>query len=193
MALPETLTVLIAHSHEDTREMLAAHVQRLGGQVLGNCDSAQGLISRALAELPQLVITGVELQDGDGVAALVAISKAETIPAIIVTPQRSLAIVEQALHDHVMAYMMEPINFDELEPTIMLVLRRFEQFQELRQEVSELRQALSDRRLIERAKGILMERHQEGEEEAYKRLRRSATDQRMKMIDVAQQLLSEAG
>lgn len=191
MTLPEHLKILLAHGNSTTSLMLRKAFSDLGADVLPECNHLSDLVKRALESNPDLIVAGVELPDGNALDGLVAISAERSIPAIIVTPQRSLEIVEQALQDHVMAYMMEPINLAEVEPTVYLVLKRFEQFQELRQEVENLQQALSDRKEIERAKGVLMAKYQETEDAAHKRLRRQATDSRMKMVDAARQILSE--
>ncbi|WP_437229208.1 ANTAR domain-containing response regulator [Planctomicrobium sp. SH661] len=191
MSLPKSLKILLAHGNQATRLMVRQTLESLDCIVFPDCETVTDLMDRSLQEKPDLIITGVELQDGDALSALIAVSEVTTIPAIIMTPQRSLEIVEKALHDHVMAYLMEPLNLAEIEPTIYLVLRRFDQFEELRQEVQDLKQALLDRKEIERAKGLLMASHQETEEESYKRLRRRATDRRIKLIDAAREILLE--
>lgn len=190
MSLPNSLRVLVAHGNPATSAMLREAIEGLGCHVLGECTSSACLIARSISDSPDVLITSVEMPDGDALTALIEISEIRTIPAVIVTPQRSLEIVEKALQDHVMAYLMEPLNLAELEPTIYLVLKRFEQFEELRQEVQDLKQTLQDRKEIERAKGYFMASFQESEEEAYKRLRRLATDKRIKMVDAARQILS---
>jgi len=191
MALPESLKILLAHGNSTTSLMLRKTLTDLGADVLPDCPSFTDLIKTALGANPDLIVTGVELPGGNALNALIEISQVRTVPAIIITPQRSLEIVEKALHDHVMAYLMEPVNLAEIEPTIFLVLKRFEQFQELRQEVESLQQALASRKEIERAKGILMARYKEGEDAAHKRLRRRATDARMKLVDAAREVLAE--
>jgi len=90
----------------------------------------------------------------------------------------------------VMAYLIEPIKSAEIMPTIYLVLKRFEQFQELQAENESLKQALADRKLIDRAKGVLMKRAGIDEDAAYKRLRRLATNNRIRMAEAAERVLS---
>lgn len=184
-----SLKVLIAHSCPDTRETLKIAVRELGHELTAPCETAAELVTRGRSREADLIITGVELPDFDGVTALVEISRDAAIPSIIVTRRRSLALVERALDDHVMAYLMEPVQPHDVKPAVYLVLKRFEQFEELRNEVSVLKQTLEDRQLIERAKGVLMGHGDVSEEEAHKRLRRMATDCRIRMIEAARRIL----
>ncbi len=184
------LKVILAHGIEDARIVLREALHKLRYEDLCVCASGPELIAMAKEHSPDLIITGVDLPGLDGIAALIEISKTHKIPAIVVTQQRSLELVQRALEDHVMAYLLEPVNVDEITPTIYLVLRRFEQFQELQQENESLKQALADRKLIERAKGALMKHAAIEEEDAYKRLRRMATDNRIRMAEAAERVLA---
>lgn len=192
MADLPALKVLLTHGKEDARDVLRAALNQLRSQDIWFCSTGREMIELAQQHAPDLIITGVDLPDIDGPTALVEISQTRTIPAIVITQQSSLEHVQRALEDHVMAYLLEPIQAQEILPTIYLVLRRFEQFQELEQENESLKQALSDRKVIERAKGILMKRAGIDEETAYKRLRRMATDNRMKIAEAADRVLSVA-
>ena len=109
------------------------------------------------AEPPDLVITDIRMPDMDGIEAAEAIYAVEPVPIIIVSA------FHDAEHrspgpkkDHILAYLVKPIKQADLEPAITIAMTRFQQFQAIRQETDDLRQALEDRKLIERAKGILM-------------------------------------
>lgn len=184
------LRVLLAHGERDARDALHKILRELRQDEVQICDSGRALIDAALENEPHLIVTGIDLPEVDGLTALLQISEQITIPAIVVTKQNSLEAVEKALQDHVLAYLLEPLRTEEILPTIYLVLRRFEEFQELRQEVESLKQALGDRKLIERAKGMLMQRSSLDEATAYKRLRRFATDHRIRLVQAADRILS---
>ncbi len=185
-----SLRIILAHGIEDARTVLYEALTKLQCQEIHSCRSGKDLMALCREHSPDLIVTGVDLPDVDGVAALIEISQTQKIPAIVVTQERSLETVQRALEDHVMAYLIEPVNVAELVPTIYLVLRRFEQFQELEQENESLKQALTDRKLIERAKGALMKQGSIDEDTAYKRLRRMATDHRIRMAEAAERVLS---
>jgi AmiR/NasT family two-component response regulator len=188
-----SLKVLLAHGVADARDAIRKVLSELQNADVQILTSGRQLVETALETKPNLIITGVDLPDLDGVTALLKISEQATIPAIIVTQQKSLETVQRAMEDHVMAYLIEPVHAAEILPTIHLVMHRFEQFQELREEVENLKQALTDRKQIERAKGVLMRRADIDEDTAYKRLRRMATDNRIRMSDAAERVLSVEG
>ena len=98
-------------------------------------------------------------------------------------------LFERSKVGHVVAYLVKPIKQADLEAAIVIAMERFEQFQALRKEAGELRQALEDRKLIERAKGVLMKRAGLDEEGAFLRLQRLARESSQKMIEVARMIL----
>ena len=93
-------------------------------------------------------------------------------------PTSDAELIERAEADHIMGYLVKPIKQADLEPVIALAMRRFEQFEALRREAADLRQALEDRKVIERAKGILMKELALSEPEAFRRLQKTASDRR---------------
>lgn len=185
------LKIALAHGMADAREAIHAALVLSRYEDIWMCRTGAELIATSLEHEPDLIITGVDLPDMDGPSALIEISQTLTIPAIVVTWQRSLELVQRSLEDHVMAYLLEPVKPEEIVPTIFLVTRRFEQLKELEAENQSLKQALADRKVIERAKGFLMKQHGLDEEAAYKQLRRQATDNRIRMVEAAQQVLSD--
>ena len=187
----ERLKTLLAHGKPEQRAELKAALVELGHDVICDCNSCDAMVETVRAHRPDLIVTGVDLSDGDGIHTLVSLSDEYSIPAIVVTQRTSLKVVERAMLDHVMAYLIEPVEVSEIKPTIHLVLKRFEQFQDLQSEVETLKQALADRKVIERAKGLLMKRDDLDEDAAYKKLRRMATDGRIRLVDAAETLLQE--
>src|SRR5258708_11256346 len=98
------------------------------------------------------------MPDMDGLEAAVALYDDTAIPVILVSAYHDAELIARAEADHILAYLVKPIKTADLEPAIGLAMRRFAQFQALRQETTDLRQALADRKIIERAKGTLMKR-----------------------------------
>lgn len=184
--------VAVFHHDADVRQTITRALEQLGHQV-----PLSGTDGRQLAEAVMnnaeidMIVTGNQLSTIDGVSALLEIADQRDVPAIVVTRQRSLEMVERALQDHVMAYLIEPLTAEEIKPTVYLVVKRFEQFVELKQEVEDLQELLETRRNIERAKGVLMRRHDIDENEAYGRLRRTAMNGRTKIISVAMKILKQ--
>jgi len=108
----------------------------------------------------------------------------------LVSAYHDAELIARAEADHIMGYLVKPIKQADLEPVIALAMRRFEQFQALRKETSDLRQALEDRKIIERAKGILMKKAKLEEHDAFRRLQRLASDNNLKLVEIARIILT---
>lgn len=189
--IPDNLTVVIAHNDDATRSQLREVIEGLSYQVKDGCCSVDDLIEVCAQADPDLIISSVELSDGNAIDALIDISNRNPTPAIIVTNRDSLLDVEKALRDHVMAYLVEPLDADQIRPTIYLVCERFRQFEALKQENEDLAQALSERKVIEKAKGLLIGRDELTEEQAFRRLQKMAQSARERMAVTAQRLLDQ--
>src|SRR5262249_52503273 len=122
--------------------------------------------------------------------AAVEIYKDKPVPVILVSAFHDADLIARAEADHIMGYLVKPIKQGDLAPTIALATRRFEQFQALRQEASDLRQALDDRKTIERAKGILMKRGNMDEQDAFRGLQKMASEKSRKLVDIAHMILT---
>ncbi|MEQ8211737.1 MAG: ANTAR domain-containing protein [Lacipirellulaceae bacterium] len=188
--MAEAIKILIAHHDALVRKTLVDAIKSLDYEIQATVETCGGITEQCQRERPELIISGVDMPDGDAVSVLIEVSKEDPIPAIVVTDNDSLHDVERALQDHVMAYLLEPIESEHIQPTIYLVLRRFEQFEALHEEVQDLRQALADRKIIERAKGILMSQSQLDEGDAFRRLQKLASEKRRKLVDIANAIIT---
>lgn len=181
----EAIELVIAHADVAVNAKLGHIAESLGHSVRTTCENVPELSAACLPTPPDLIMSGLKMPGGDVVAALIEISERDPTPAIVVTPKDDLASVEEALRDHVMAYLVEPVDEDQIKPTIYLVCERFKEFELLKAENDDLKQTLVDRKLIERAKGILMGQYDLTEEQAFRRLQKLAQSKRMKLAKVA--------
>ncbi|HMF35697.1 MAG TPA: ANTAR domain-containing protein [Isosphaeraceae bacterium] len=161
----------------------------LGHRVTCAAPTGQDLVRCCRDARPDLVITDIKMPDMDGIDAIVELDREEPIPAILVSAYHDPELFERTKEGHVLAYLVKPIKQADLEAAITIAMQRFEQFRALRQEAGALRQALEDRKLIERAKGVLMRRAGLDEEEAFLRLQKLARDLGQKMVEVARMIL----
>jgi two-component system, response regulator PdtaR len=136
-----------------------------------------------------LLITEGKLPDVDGVTATVAAYRQRPVPVILVSACQDQELVERALSDHVLTFLAKPFKAVDLAVAILLARRRFAEYQAVQEEAESLRQALEERKLIERAKGLVMNHSGVKEAEAYRRLHRLARDKSMKMVKLAETLL----
>ena len=142
---------------------------------------------------PDLVVSGCEFGDGCALEMLTKLCEEKPVPSIVVSEKAETEKIEKAMADHVMAYLVPPVTARDLRPAIQLVMKRFEEFQELHKENADLREAIETRKYVERAKGILMSTQDLSEEEAYLRLRKLATANRVHMRKVAEILIQNGG
>lgn len=187
------LRIAIAEDEPDMREYLEKTLPLLGHQVVVSAKNGRELIEGCRKDRPDLIITDIKMPELDGIDAVVAIFKEAPVPSILVTGYQNPKLIERAEHDHILAYLLKPITEADLRPAIAIAMRRFEQFQELRKETADLRQALEDRKIIERAKGALMKRASVDEAEAFRRLQKLAMEKRSRLVEVARMVLAVEG
>jgi response regulator NasT len=184
-----SLRIAVADDEPDMRDYFQKCLRRLGHQVVAVAQDGRELVERCRAARPDLVITDIKMPGLDGIDAAVAIYRERPVPIILVSAYHDAALIERAEADHVLGYLVKPIKQGDLEPVIALAMRRFEQFEALRREAADLRQALEDRKVIERAKGVLMTRGSLGEQDAFRQLQELAGEKKCKLVEIAQQIL----
>ncbi|MDX9911006.1 MAG: ANTAR domain-containing protein [Phycisphaerales bacterium] len=189
--MDKQLRIIAAHGSDDT---LLSIRRALGGAhtITGAFGTVAELRTAARSDRPDLIVTGVMFPDGSGIDACIELGAERPIPAVIVTARRSMELVYKAIRDHVMAYLIEPVTPEDLQASVIVAWARFEQLRDLQEQVGDLKQALSDRKIIERAKGVLMAIEEISEGEAFSRIRRAAQDQRTTMKAIAERILAGA-
>jgi response regulator NasT len=184
------LRIAIADDERDMRQFLQEVLTQLGHEVVAVCATGQELVERSEATNPEILITDIKMPDMDGIEAAAAVTKKREIPVILVSGHQDVELLVRAGEDHIMAYLVKPVKPGDLLAALTMGLLRFEQFQAVRKEAADLRQALEDRKVIERAKGVLMELGGLSERDAFRRLQKLASDKNRKMLDMAQMILT---
>ncbi len=188
--MSHSLRIAIADDEKDMRDYLRETLTLLGHEVTTVAATGRELVEKASAARPDLVITDIKMPELDGIDAAAELCKDEPIPIILVSAYHDRELIERAGETHVLAYLVKPIERSDLETAVSIVMQRFGQFQAVRQEADDLRQALADRKLIERAKGILTRRAGLNEDEAYRRMSRTARSGNQKLVEVARMILA---
>jgi two-component system, response regulator PdtaR len=183
------LRIAVADDEPDMRDYFRKCLTRMGHQVVVLAGNGQELVENCRTERPDLIITDIKMPDMDGIEAAIQIYRERPIPVILVSAFHDATLIERAEADHILGYLVKPIKQADLEPVIGLAMRRFEQLETLRREAADLRQALEDRKVIERAKGVLMKRGPLEEQEAFRRLQRLASEKSRKLVDIARMIL----
>ena len=187
--MPKSLKISVADDELDMRDYFQRILPRLGHEVISVAENGRQLVEQAMELHPDLIITDIKMPEMDGIEAATRVFQARATPVILVSAFHDPQLIARAEQDHVLAYLVKPIKLADLETAIAITMRRFEQFESLRQEATDLRQALEDRKIIERAKGILMKKANVDEGEAFRRLRRMSNERNVKLVEVAQSIL----
>jgi two-component system, response regulator PdtaR len=186
----QALRIAIADDEADMRDYFQQVLPRLGHTVVAAAQDGRELVELCRAKDPDLVITDIKMPEMDGIDAAVQIYKDRPIPVILVSAHQDASLVERAEMDHIMAYLVKPIKQADLAPSIAIAVRRFDQFKTLRQETADLRQALADRKVIEKAKGLLMKKGGLDESESFRRLQKLASEKNRKLVEIATMILT---
>ena len=164
--MSQSLRIAIADDEPDMRDYFQQVLARLGHTVVAVAQNGRELVELCRTKNPDLVITDIKMPEMDGIDAAMQIYQDRPVPVILVSAFNDAALIERAESDHIMGYLVKPIKQSDLAPTIAIAVHRYEQFKMMRQEAADLRQALADRRVIVRAKGILMKKGKLDEPEA---------------------------
>jgi response regulator NasT len=141
---------------------------------------------------PDLIIVDAESQARDTLEHVVMATRDERRPIVLFTDDSDTRHVGDAIAAGVTAYVVAGLAPERVKPVLDVALARFRHEETLRRELAEARSALAERKVVDRAKGLLMQRHQIGEAEAYARLRKAAMDKGLKMAEVAQRIVDAA-
>jgi len=184
------LRVVVVEDDEAIRLALTqALEEKFGHQVVGQAATGPQMVEVVLREQPDIVVFDIHLPGLDGLTALGHIQEQFQVAAVAITADRDLELVRRASEEQVLAYLVKPFEHFQLGPALQLARARFQELQNLSSENQRLQQTLENRKLIERAKGVLMKRHRWGEAEAFRRLQRAAMNRRTTMADLARKVL----
>src|SRR6201993_2666597 len=142
-----SLRIAVADDEPDMRDYFKKSLPRLGHQVIAVAQNGRELVEQCRTTRPDLVITDIKMPDMDGIDAAVRIYQERPVPVILVSAYHDPGLIKRAESDHIMGYLVKPIKQADLGPVIALAVHRFEQFEELRRQAADLRQALEDRKV----------------------------------------------
>lgn len=164
-------------------------VKQMGFTIVGCATNGRDALEEICTSTPDLILMDINLPEKDGLSVLKEVNQEKVIPAIIISGEFSDTLVERANEVGVFGYLLKPIDQNQLEITIKVALRRFQEFSEISSECQNLNLALKERKLIERAKGILMDRFGIKEMDAMKQLQKKSRDQNKKLSVVAKEII----
>jgi response regulator NasT len=188
----ESLKALIAEDEQLTRTIIRARLEKLGHTVVAEAGDGAQAVEAARLHKPDVIIMDIKMPTMDGIEAARIILSESPCAILFLSSFNEQELVEQASESGALAYLMKPFRKEDLAPALEMAVRRFRQIQSQTKEIEELKETLETRKLIERAKGILMDRHHMSEEEAFKRIHFQARNQNKKMREIAQSIITAA-
>jgi response regulator NasT len=184
------MRVLIAEDEALIRLDLREMLEEEGFDVVGEAADGEQAVTLAKQLTPDLVICDIKMPKMDGIQAAAQITEARIAPVVMLTAFSQRDLIERARDAGAMAYLVKPFQKRDLLPAIEMATSRFAEIRALEAEVTGLRERLEARKLIERAKGMLMTQHGLSEPEAFRWIQRAAMDNRTSMRSVAELVLS---
>lgn len=181
--------ILIAEDNELVSLTLEEQLSNLGYAVVGVARTGAEAVRLCAQLTPDVVIMDMQMPELDGAAAAQQIARQTPTPVIMLTAYSDSEHIRKAEASGALAYLVKPVNPEELPPTIDVAVARFREIQQLREKVGDLQETIESRKVIERAKGILMQRRQIGGEEAYELMRQWARERQRKVKDIAQAIV----
>nr|EJJ00803.1 response regulator [Rhodococcus sp. JVH1] len=185
--------VVVAEDEALIRLDLVEMLREEGYDVVGEAGDGQAAVDLAVELKPDLVIMDVKMPRRDGIDAASEIAAKRIAPVVILTAFSQRELVERARDAGAMAYLVKPFSTADLVPAVELAASRFKEVTALEREISDLSERLETRKIVERAKGVLMEKQSLTEPEAFKWIQRAAMDRRSTMKAVAQVVLETLG
>lgn len=179
--------ILIAEDETLIRMDLAEMLRENGYEVIAEATNGEEAIALAHELKPDLAILDVKMPKLDGITAAETIVKIS--PVLMLTAFSQKDLVERALDAGVMAYVVKPFTIDDLIPAIEIATARHAQMIALQSEIADLTERLETRKLVDRAKGILMQAMKLSEPDAFKWIQRTAMDKRVSMKQVAEAVI----
>lgn len=187
----ERRRVIIADDEAIIRMDLKEMLGNLGYLVVGEAPDARSAVNLARELRPDIVIMDIKFEgdDFDGIEAAKVLTAEKIAPVLLLTAFSQRELVERAKEASVSGYIVKPFRESDLGPAIEIALAQFEEFRALERQVGDLKLALETRKLVDRAKGILMDTQGLTEAEAFRRIQKMSMNTRKPMKEVAEAII----
>jgi response regulator NasT len=190
--LPVMLRVLLVNDTEKPIGELRAALQAAGYEVLEEVAAADALLKAVESQQPDAVIIDVDSPSRDTLEQLAVMHRHAPRPVVMFSADGDDRLIRDVVAAGVTAYVVDGLTPARMAPILQVALARFEQQAHIRRQLGEVQQQLADRKLIDRAKGLLVEKRGVSEAEAYASMRQLAMRQNLKLVDIARQIIAMA-
>lgn len=185
----EKLRVVIADDESIIRLDLKETLQRMGHQVVAEAGDGRSALDLVRQHRPDLAILDVKMPEMDGIDAAKVITDEKLAPVLLLTAYSQQDLVQRAMEAGVFAYVVKPFTEADLLPSMGVATARFREFSAIAEQAQSLSAALETRKLVDRAKGILQDRHGLTEAEAFRRIQQQSMNTRKPMREIAEAII----
>ena len=185
----ERARVVIADDESIVRTDLKEMLTSLDYLVVGEVGDGRSAVNTARELKPDVVLMDIKMPDMDGIEAAKILTEEQIAPVVLLTAYSQKELVDRAKDAGVVGYLVKPFRESDLMPAIEVAISRFKEFQTVRQEVDDLQNALETRKLVERAKGILIDSQGMTEHEAFRKIQKMSMNTRKPMKEVAEAII----
>jgi two-component system, response regulator / RNA-binding antiterminator len=186
------MRVLVVHESAGRGEMLRAALLLVGYEVAASLSSPLTLLKTAEQLKPDVIVIDTDSPSRDVLEHLVMVRRHTPRPVVMFTSDGSEAAIRAATRAGVTAYVVDGLDETRIKTIVDVAVARFEEMQELRDQLAEATTQLAERKVIERAKGLLMKSRNLDEQAAFAALRKAAMDRKLKLSEVAQRIVDAA-
>jgi len=186
------LRVLVIDKSPGRAAILEQALLDIGHEVAARLTGPVDLYAEVARIQPDVIIVDLQSPDRDTLEQMREINRHQPRPVVMFADDGDSRTIEQAVRAGVSAYVVDGLNGKRVRPLLDVAIARFREYQALRDELEKAKSSLAERKVVERAKGLLMKRRGCSEEEAYKALRKLAMDQNKRLAEVAENVLSVA-
>jgi response regulator NasT len=181
--------IIIAEDDTLIRMDLKEELQRQGYLVVGDVGDGESAVNLTRELRPDLVVMDIRMPQMDGIAAAEALTREDLAPVVLLTAFSDQELIERAQEAGVVHYVTKPWKQSDLKPAIEIALNRFQEYRSLQGKVKDLEDRLATRKVVERAKGLLMQKQGLTEQEAFRRIQKLSMNNRKSMREVAEAIL----
>lgn len=191
--MPDMLTIVVVEEDRDRARAIVDALAESGDYDIHIIGNVSGLARKIAAFLPDVVLIDIDNPTRDMLEELTLASGPLERPVAMFVSGAAGGLARNAVEAGVSAYVVDGLQPERLKPVMDTAIARFQLMRQMRSELAETRRALEERKVIDRAKGLIMKMRGVGEDEAYALLRRTAMDQGRRVADVAEALVTTAG
>ena len=183
------IRVVIADDESIIRLDLKTLLEEMGHTVVGEAADGQKALELARSLKPDVVIMDIKMPVMDGLDAAKIISDEKIAPVVLLTAYSQKDLIERAKGAGVFGYLVKPFQESDLLPAIEIAIARYLEAQDLESTVGDLEQKLETRKIVDRAKGILMDKYKMDEADAFRRIQQQSMNQRRSMKEIAEAII----